>query len=72
MIQTALALNTYKFAAAADSSNLGAGVAGHIGWNNAARIGAGSTHTQGYATQGFVKVIKGVGGLTQIQTSYPI
>ena len=72
VIQTALTLNTYRYAAASDASNLGPNVPGHVGRNNQARIGAGSNHSQGYATQGFVKVVKGVGGLMQIQTSYPI
>ena len=69
-MSAALTPQRYRVSNAHDRSDLGA-VPGHLGRNHAGRMNAGATHTTGYATQGFVKVIKGVGGLMQIQTSYP-
>lgn len=62
----------FRMASAHDDSDKGANQPGHVGRNNAARIGAGATHMQGHATEGFVLLLKGVGGLLQVQTSYPI
>lgn len=69
-IRAPLTPQRYKVSTAHDRSDLG-GQPGHLGRNNAGRYGAGATHTSSYATQGFVKVVRGVGGLMQIQTSYP-
>jgi hypothetical protein len=71
-LEAPLSPGRFKVAEASDDSNLGPNVQGHLGRNNAARAGAGSSHTQGYATRGFVLLVKGVGGLLQVQTSYPI
>ena len=71
-VTAALPVNQYLIAVAEDNSNRGAGNAGHVGRNSQNRWGAGSTHRQVFATQGFVLLIRGVGGLIQIQTSYPI
>jgi hypothetical protein len=70
-MSSTLTPNRYRVSNAHDKSDKGAGVAGHLGRNQAARANAGATFESSYATQGFVKVVKGVGGLMQIQTSYP-
>jgi|GEM_PF-4282812 hypothetical protein len=71
-LEAPLANGRYRISVAEDNSNIGAGVAGHAGRNNPARRGAGSTHHQGFARKGFVLLVCGVGGLLQVQTSYPI
>ena len=71
VIESILTRDRYSVANAADNSNHGPGHANHLGRNNAGRAGAGSTHSRGYAKRGLVVVVKGVGGLMQIQTSYP-
>jgi hypothetical protein len=72
VITIPLPANTYKMAAVHDRSNVGPGLAGHVGKNNAARGGAGADTVNSFAASGFMKVYKAVGGLLQIQTSYPI
>ncbi|MEK6481966.1 hypothetical protein WJR50_30780 [Catalinimonas sp. 4WD22] len=56
----------FRVASAQDASQ------GVLGRNNPARAHAGSINSQGFASKGFVKVVKGVGGQLQIQTSFPI
>lgn len=70
-IRANLPPNKYKISVAADRSNTGQGNPGHLNRNDANRATAGATHTTTYATKGFVKAVKGVGGLLQIQTSFP-
>ena len=67
---SALTPNRYKVSSTHDKSDKG-GQPGHFGRNDARRANAGATHITSFATQGFVKVVKGVGGLMQIQTSFP-
>jgi hypothetical protein len=69
-MESTLAPNRYRVSKAHDRSDLG-GAPGHLGRNAPGRANAGSTERTGFATHGFVKVVKGVGGLLQIQTSYP-
>ncbi|WP_420858843.1 hypothetical protein [Marivivens marinus] len=71
VMEAALPHRKYKISSAHDDSDKGGG-AGHLGRNNAGRMGAGSTHTQGYAVRGFVKAVAGINGTLQIQTSFPI
>jgi hypothetical protein len=69
-ITASLTPGRYRVAQAGDRSNM-PNMPGHLGRDNPGRAGAGATHTQGHATKGFVLAVKGVGGLLQIQTSYP-
>lgn len=69
-ITASLTPNRYRVAQASDLSNR-PNLPGHLGRSDPGRAGAGATHTQGYATKGFVLAVKGVGGLLQIQTSFP-
>jgi len=71
-LETDLPVNRYRIEVAHDDSDLGAGVAGHVGRNNAGRLGAGSTHAVAYARRGFVLLLRGVGRRLQIQTAFPI
>jgi len=70
-IEAPLLHHRYRISVASDKSDLN-GNPGHLGRKNPGRIGAGSTHIQGYATKGFVLLIRQPGKLLQIQTSYPI
>ena len=65
VMEASLTVGRYRVSTARDNST------GTLSRNNAMRVNAGSTSTQSYAQRGFVKVVKGVGGLLQIQTSFP-
>jgi len=65
VIDARLTQGRYRVSTARDAST------GVLSRNDVGRATAGSTHTQSYASRGFVKVVKGVGGLLQIQTSFP-
>lgn len=71
-LQAPLPPGRFQISSHHDNSDLGAGVAGHVGRNNAARIGAGSTRQLQTARSAFVLLLKGVGNRLQIQTCYPI
>ena len=66
VIKAKLAPNRYATAVAHDASHT------RLGRHNQGRLIAGATHRQCVATTGFVKLVRGVGGLFQIQTSFPI
>ncbi len=70
-IRANLPPNRYRISVATDRSNTGQGNAGHLNRNDVGRTNAGALHVTTYATTGFVKAVKGVGGLLQIQTSFP-
>ncbi|MFT5229367.1 MAG: hypothetical protein ACI9EV_002521, partial [Urechidicola sp.] len=70
VIETNLTPDYYRSASAQDASQPAG--PNHFNRNDEGRRDAGSIHTQAFARRGFVKVVKGVGGLMQIQTSYPI
>ena len=69
-MKSSLPPRAYKVAQASDDSNK-PGQAGHLVKNAAGRAGASTSHAAGYATEGFVRVVKGVGGKLQVQTAFP-
>jgi hypothetical protein len=69
-IESTLVPARYRMSTATDLSSLAG--PGQLARANPGRVGQGAVHATTYAARGFVKVVKGVGNLMQIQTSYPI